>query len=41
MISDDFQVSAGLWQGCVPLPLLFSLYINGVVKTLKEKCGVV
>ena len=40
-VSEDFEVNTGLRQGCVPSPLLFSLYINGVTKRLQEeKCGV-
>ena len=35
--SDHFPVSTGLRQGCVLSPLLFSLYINGLVVELKRK----
>ena len=39
--SEEFQVNAGLCQGYVLSPLLFSLYINGVVSRLREdSCGV-
>ena len=39
--SKKFQMNAGLWQGCVLSPLLFPLYINGVVARLREEgCGV-
>ena len=42
--SDPFEVSRGLRQGCTLSPLLFSLFINSVVTSLKEtevgvKCG--
>ena len=40
-LSEEFNVRTGLRQGCVLSPLLFSLYINGVVTRLHEgKCGV-
>ena len=40
-LSEEFEVGTGLRQGCVLSPLLFSLYINGVVTRLHEgKCGV-
>ena len=36
-----FEMNTGLRQGCVLSSLLFSLYINGAVKKLKEeRCGV-
>ena len=45
VLSDPFEVMTGLRQGCVLSPLLFSLYINGVVEKLREakvciRCGV-
>ena len=40
-LSNPFEVTTGLRQGCVLSPLLFSLYINGVVEKLREaKVGV-
>ena len=33
-----FEVNVSLHQGCGLSPLLFSLYINGLVKELKEAC---
>ena len=40
-IIEEFEVHTGLRQGCVLSLLLFSLYINSVVKRLKEdRCGV-
>ena len=40
-LSEEFGVGIGLRQGCVLSPLLFSLYINGVLIRLHdEKCGV-
>ena len=35
-LSEEFEVGTGLRQGCVLSPLLFSLYINGVVTRLHE-----
>ena len=40
-LSKEFGVGMGLRQGCILSPLLFSLYINGVVTRLHDgKCGV-
>ena len=40
-LSDPFRVGVGLRQGCVLSPMLFSLYINGLIDDLKQKqCGV-
>ena len=40
-LSNPFEVTTGLRQGCVLSLLLFSLYINGVVEKLREaKVGV-
>ena len=40
-LSDPFRVGVGLRQGCVLSPMLFSLYINGLIDDLKQiQCGV-
>ena len=41
VLSDSFEVTTGLRQGCVLSLLLFSLYINSMVEKLREaKIGV-
>ena len=40
-LSEPFDVTSGLRQGCVLSPLLFSLYINGAVEKLRAaKVGI-
>ena len=40
-LSEAFEVTTGLRQGCVLSPLLFSLYINGAVEKLRAaKVGI-
>ena len=44
VLSDPFEVTMGLRQGCVLSPLFFSQYINGMVEKLREakvsvRCG--
>ena len=36
MVSESFDVVKGLRQGCVLLPVLFSLYINSLADMLRE-----
>ena len=35
-LGEHFEVSQGLRQGCVLLPILFSVYINGLILELKR-----
>ena len=37
--SEWFEVSVGLRQGCVMSPWLFNLFMDGVMKEVREKAG--
>ena len=39
VLSDPFEVTTGLRQGCVLSPLFFSLYINGMVENVERSQG--
>ena len=36
-MGNDFSVTTGLRQGCVLSPLLFSLYVNGLMEVLRQE----
>ena len=38
-LSERFPIGFGLRQGCVMLPRLFNIFIDGCMRKMKEKVG--
>ncbi len=37
--SEHYEIIVGLMQGCVMSPSLFNIYMNGVMREMKDKVG--